>query len=65
MRAMSLAYPDDPAWDTQLTQYMLGDFFLVSVFADQVRLPAIAMCDLVFEIHWPGGLRQYAPGLER
>jgi len=39
MRAMSLAYPDDPAWDTQLTQYMLGDFFLVSVFADQVRLP--------------------------
>ena len=39
MRAMSLAYPDDPAWDARLSQYMLGDFLLVSVFADEVRLP--------------------------
>lgn len=39
MRAMSLAYPGDPAWDTVMSQYMLGDFLLVSVFSDKVRLP--------------------------
>jgi len=39
MRAMALAYPDDPAWDTARTQYMLGDFFLVSAFSKDVRLP--------------------------
>jgi alpha-glucosidase (family GH31 glycosyl hydrolase) len=40
MRAMPLAYPDDPAWDACRSQYMLGDFFLVSAFAKEVRLPA-------------------------
>lgn len=39
MRAMSLAYPDDPAWDTSLGQYMLGDFLLVSAFSKEIRLP--------------------------
>jgi alpha-glucosidase (family GH31 glycosyl hydrolase) len=39
MRAMPLAYPDDPAWDASRTQYMLGDFLLVSVFSKDVRLP--------------------------
>ena len=39
MRALPMVYPDDPAWDACLTQYMLGDFFLVSVFAKEIRLP--------------------------
>jgi alpha-glucosidase len=39
MRAMALAYPDDPNWDAVKTQYMLGDFFLVSAFSKEVRLP--------------------------
>lgn len=40
MRAMPLAYADDPEWDSCKTQYMLGDFLLVSVFTPNVRLPA-------------------------
>lgn len=39
MRAMPLAYPDDPAWDGSLGQYMLGDFLLVSAYVKEVRLP--------------------------
>jgi alpha-glucosidase len=39
MRAMSMAYPDDPAWDAARSQYMLGDCLLVSAFSRQVRLP--------------------------
>ena len=39
MRAMPMVYPDDPTWDTSMTQYMLGDFFLVSAFSKQVRVP--------------------------
>jgi alpha-glucosidase (family GH31 glycosyl hydrolase) len=39
MRAMSMVYPDDPAWDTSLGQYMLGDSLLVSAFSKEVRLP--------------------------
>jgi len=39
MRAMPLVYPEDPAWDTALSQYMLGEFLLVSAFSKQVRLP--------------------------
>ena len=45
MRAMPLVYPKDPAWDSALSQYMLGDFLLVSVFSDQVRLPEGAWID--------------------
>lgn len=40
MRAMPLVYADDPEWDNCKTQYMLGDFLLVSVFTPSVRLPA-------------------------
>lgn len=39
MRAMSMVYPEDPAWDTCLSQYMLGDSLLVSAYAREVRLP--------------------------
>jgi alpha-glucosidase len=39
MRAMSMVWPDDPAWDTRLHQYMLGDFLLVSAFSKDIRLP--------------------------
>lgn len=40
MRAMPMVYPDDPSWDTRLSQYMLGEFLLVSAFSKDVRLPA-------------------------
>jgi len=40
MRAMPMVYPDDPAWDARLSQYMLGEFLLVSAFSKDVRLPA-------------------------
>ncbi len=49
MRAMPLVYPDDPAWDQCLGQYMLGDFFLVSVFSKEVRLPKGTWID-----YWSG-----------
>jgi len=39
MRAMPLVYADDPAWDSCKTQYMLGDFLLVSVFTKSIRVP--------------------------
>jgi alpha-glucosidase (family GH31 glycosyl hydrolase) len=39
VRAMPLAYPSDPTADELLGQYMLGDFFLVAAFTDQVYLP--------------------------
>ena len=39
MRAMSMVYPEDPAWDTNLGQYMLGEFLLVSAYSEEVRLP--------------------------
>ncbi len=45
MRAMSMAYPDDPAWDASRAQYMLGDFLLVSAFSKEVRLPKGAWID--------------------
>jgi len=54
MRAMSLAYPDDPAWDAIRTQYMLGDFFLVSAFAKEVRLPEGTCIDFFSGKHLRG-----------
>ncbi len=39
MRAMAMTYPEDASWDTCLSQYMLGDFLLVSAYSKQVRLP--------------------------
>ena len=40
MRAMPLAYPEDPSWDNCLSQYLLGDFLLVTAYTQQLRLPA-------------------------
>lgn len=40
MRAMAMVCPDDPGVDEARTQYMLGDFFLVTAFAEEVVLPA-------------------------
>lgn len=39
MRAMSLAMPDDPAADSLLCQYLLGDSLLTSAFAKTIELP--------------------------
>jgi alpha-glucosidase len=40
MRAMPLAFPDDPVSDTLNMQYMLGDAFLTAVFTEKIHLPA-------------------------
>ena len=39
IRAMPLAYPNDPKSDDLLEQYMFGDSFLVAAFTDQIYLP--------------------------
>ena len=39
MRALALAYPDDPAYDACLTTYMLGPDLLVSAFSPTVAIP--------------------------
>ena len=39
LRAMPLIFPDDPKVENIATQYMFGDFFLVSVFSDKTYLP--------------------------
>lgn len=49
MRAMPLVYADDPGWDACKTQYLLGDFLLVSAYTKQLRLP-------------PGGWTDYWTG---
>jgi len=49
MRAMPLAFPDDPAGDELLGQYMLGDALLVAAFTDRVHLPAGRWID-----YWSG-----------
>lgn len=40
MRALSLVWPDDPACDERLQQYLLGDSLLVGAFTDTLYLPA-------------------------
>jgi alpha-glucosidase (family GH31 glycosyl hydrolase) len=45
MRAMSLVYPDNPAWDAARGQYLLGDYLLVSAYSKEVRLPEGAWID--------------------
>jgi alpha-glucosidase (family GH31 glycosyl hydrolase) len=40
MRAMSMVCPDEPAWDLVRTQYMLGDFLLVTAYTEELHLPA-------------------------
>jgi len=49
LRAMPLAFPDDPACANLLRQYMLGDALLVAAFTDRVRLPAGRWID-----YWSG-----------
>jgi alpha-glucosidase (family GH31 glycosyl hydrolase) len=39
LRAMPLIFPDDPRVENATTQFMFGDFFLVSVFSDKTYLP--------------------------
>ncbi len=39
MRALAIAYPDNPAYDAALGEYMLGDNLLVSAFSKQLQLP--------------------------
>ncbi|MBP5321097.1 MAG: DUF5110 domain-containing protein [Kiritimatiellae bacterium] len=39
MRALALAYPDEPAYDTVKTSYLLGNDLLVSAFAPTVSVP--------------------------
>jgi alpha-glucosidase len=39
LRAMPLIYPDDPMVENATTQYMFGDFLLVSVFTNKTYLP--------------------------
>jgi len=40
MRPLSLDYPDEPAYDSCLTTYMLGPDLLVSAFAKETVIPA-------------------------
>ncbi len=46
MRAMALAFPDDPQSDDLLQQYMLGDALLVAAFTEHVHLPEGVWFDL-------------------
>ena len=39
MRPMPLEYPDDHNCEDLLTQYLLGDYLLVSAFSDKIYLP--------------------------
>ena len=39
MRALALAYPDEPKYDAVKTTYMLGDNLLVSAFSPTVSVP--------------------------
>ncbi|RKN80532.1 TIM-barrel domain-containing protein [Paenibacillus ginsengarvi] len=55
IRAMPLAFPDDPRADGLLNQYMLGEFFLVAAFTETVYLPEGEWID-----YWTG-IRQTGP----
>jgi alpha-glucosidase (family GH31 glycosyl hydrolase) len=49
MRAMPLMFPDDPALQDSIRQYMLGDDLLVTVFTPKVRFPVGRWID-----YWTG-----------
>ena len=49
MRSMPLMFPDDTQSDTLLNEYMLGDAFLATAFAEKVHLPAGRWID-----YWTG-----------
>jgi alpha-glucosidase (family GH31 glycosyl hydrolase) len=51
MRAMPLAFPDDPRSDELLHQYMLGEAFLTGAFIEELHLPAGTWLDF-----WTGDL---------
>ena len=55
MRAMALAFPEDPRADHLIQQYMLGDAFLAVAFEDHVHLPSGTWFD-----YWTG-LRYEGP----
>lgn len=49
VRAMPLAFPDDPRSDELMHQYMFGDAFLTGAFVDEIHLPAGRWID-----YWTG-----------
>ena len=49
LRAMPLAFPDDPRSDELVHQYMFGDAFLTGAFIDSIYLPAGRWID-----YWTG-----------
>jgi alpha-glucosidase len=49
MRAMPLAFPDDPRSDALTNQYMFGDAFLTGAFINRIHLPAGRWID-----YWTG-----------
>ncbi|MDH7568115.1 MAG: glycoside hydrolase family 31 protein, partial [Armatimonadota bacterium] len=51
LRAMALAYPDDPRCDQCLNQYLFGDSFLVGAFTNTIYLPEGRWID-----YWRGGV---------
>jgi alpha-glucosidase (family GH31 glycosyl hydrolase) len=52
VRAMPLAFPDDPKGDELLGQYLFGDSLLVAAFTDRVHLPAGRWIDYwTHEVH--------------
>jgi len=53
VRAMPLAFPNDPKSDELLGQYLFGDSFLVAAFTDQVHLPAGRWID-----YWTGEVHE-------
>ncbi len=52
MRAMPLMFPDDPASDGCLLQYMFGEALLAGAFTDRIHLPAGEWYD-----YWTGAKR--------
>lgn len=52
LRGMPLEFPDDPASDTLINQYLFGDAFLVAAFTDNVHVPKGQWIDLwTGEVH--------------
>lgn len=56
IRAMPLAFPDDPHCDRLLQQYMLGDSLLVAAFTKDVHLPEGKWIDYWSGQHYIGPL---------
>ncbi|TMV45250.1 DUF5110 domain-containing protein [Paenibacillus mesophilus] len=54
IRSMPLAYPDDPASDRLMQQYLLGESLLVAAFTNQVHLPEGTWIDYWSGRHYTG-----------